>query len=261
MTRRWSSFATSCASASTGNVCLVATCRWDSAPSPGFRRRPAARTAPSSTTRSKTCRCAGSVMVRCRRRSAVRVGRALPAGPATSTFVRELQTYTGGNPLFVHAVLSDIPDDVVARLREGGLDPIPLGVPEDVQELLRKRRRRLSAPAQALLDVASVVGPAFQDDLVVTAAGVAEPAAAFAELRRAGLVRAGRAGGHQFTHALIHEAARRNLGEDERVRAPPARRRRPRAERRPARLRRRVEPALRGPRRRRSTGGPQPTTR
>ena len=119
----------------------------------------------------------------------------------------------------MQAVLADIPDDVVDRLRVGGLEPIHLGVPEDVQELFRKRRRRLSAPARAVLDVASVVGSAFPDELVAEAAGLERPeaAGALAELRRSGLVRAGRADGHQFAHALIHEAARRNLGAAEQV--------------------------------------------
>ncbi len=132
--------------------------------------------------------------------------------------MHELRTFTGGNPLFVNAVLSDVPDDVVAQLRRGGQHPIPLGVPNDVQELFRKRRRRLSEPAQALLDAASVVGPAFQDARR-DAAGLSEAdaAKAFSRMRQSGLLRVGRAGGHQFTHPLIHEAARRNLGDDEAI--------------------------------------------
>ena len=206
-------------SASTGNVCLVATCRWSTHPLevPGgggllhelLRLGDQVEDVPlRGLSDGEVHEAVGS-----------RVGRALPTGPGTAAFVRELRAYTSGNPLFVQAVLTDLPSDIVARLREGGLDPIHLGVPEDVQELFNKRHRRLSPSARLLLDIASVVGPAFQDEVVGTAAGLteAEREIALAELRRSGLVRAGRAGGHQFGHALIHEAARRNLDDDERV--------------------------------------------
>ena len=205
-------------SASTGNVCLLATCRWSSHPSQQatsgvlqdlLRLEEQVEDIPLS----------GFGDGELQEAVAARLGRELPPGAGTAAFVRELRDFTSGNPLFVHAVLADLPDDLVTRLREGGRAPIHLDVPDDVQELFRKRRRRLSPPAQAMLDVASVVGPAFQDELVASAAGLgpAEAAEALTELRRSGLVRAGRVGGHQFNHALIHEAARLNLDDAERV--------------------------------------------
>jgi AAA ATPase domain len=203
---------------STGNVCLLGTCRWAEHPFTAGGSGPLHDVLRlNDQVEDVPLRGLGDGELEAVLASYV--GQALPAGRATASFVHELRAFTGGNPLFVNAVLSDVSDDVVAQLREGGQHPIPFGVPDDVQELFRKRRRRLAEPAQALLDAASVIGPAFQDALVTTAAGLreADAALAFSQLRRSGLLRVGQSGGHQFTHPLIHEAALRHLRVDEAV--------------------------------------------
>ena len=205
--------------ASTGNVCLLATCRWSEHP---LERRgwECLHDLLRLDDRWRTFRYAGSVAARCRRcwRQPRRPGTA--RRPATAAFVHELCTFTGGNPLFVHAVLSDVPDDVVARLRGGGRDPIPLGVPE---------RRPGAVPQAPAPPVRARPGaarrrPASSGRRSRTSSSRPPPACrrrrqprAFAGCADRDSCAAGRAGGHQFTHALIHEAARRNLGDDERV--------------------------------------------
>ncbi len=80
----------------------------------------------------------------------------------TPAFIHRLHRQTDGNPFFIEETLR-------ALIESGGADGAvfddhaleELGVPEGVAEVITRRAEQLSALAQELLSVASVIGPSF----------------------------------------------------------------------------------------------------
>jgi len=202
-----------------GNVCMVATCRWsEDDVDAGLAIQELAQL----SDQVDHVRLSGLGEGEVREAVARRVPWPLPAGPTAAAFVRDLLAYTDGNALFVEAILADLPDDVLERLRQGAgelVDFVTLKVSEDVQELFRQRRSRLGDAARSLLDAAGVVGPSFDGTMVSAVAQVAPDAAeeSFDDLLEAGLIRRSRPGGYEFSHSVIREAALQNLPATERV--------------------------------------------
>jgi len=121
----------------------------------------------------------------------------------TPAQVQQLARHTGGNPLFALETLRELlatRRSVQEHARESGLP-----VPQDVQQIIRARLLRLSAPAAALARVAALAVPDFTAEL---AAEVLETSAlsladAWAELEAAHVL-----SGQAFAHDLVQEAAR-----------------------------------------------------
>ncbi|MGH3589979.1 MAG: ATP-binding protein, partial [Pseudonocardiaceae bacterium] len=129
----------------------------------------------------------------------------------TEESLSAVQEGTGGNPLF----LDELARRFVAeqRLREvpgGGLE-----VPEGLKAPIRSRLASLSADAQALVALASVVGREFSFELLVAASGLTRDtvrttlgrlsAARFVDPADFGL------GPYRFAHALVRETIYQDL--------------------------------------------------
>jgi DNA-binding CsgD family transcriptional regulator len=111
--------------------------------------------------------------------------------------------HTGGNPLYVRALLQELPASALA-------DPSgPLPAPHSYSATVLTRVAQLSHPAQDLLAAASVVGVRSSLPVAAAAAGIGDPVAAFDEACAARLVtpavRAG-TGEITFAHPLIRAA-------------------------------------------------------
>ena len=139
-----------------------------------------------------------------------------PAATGLGTFAQDLRAYTSGNPLFVGAILGELSPEVLAGLRDGSLRPGALGgldVPSDVLELFRGRYGRLDPPAQRLLDVACLMGSTFDQAVAAEAVGLPAEAVGDAvdQLVRAEFLRPRQGSVLEFSHAVIREAALRNV--------------------------------------------------
>jgi DNA-binding SARP family transcriptional activator/energy-coupling factor transporter ATP-binding protein EcfA2 len=125
------------------------------------------------------------------------LARAIPAlAEQSETLGAEIHAASEGNPLFASELLHDR-----AESRDGRSPPMGL------RETLEARCARLSDSARTIAEIASVVGPTFDVDLVRAVAGWEENAvlAALAELLDRNLARdIGRAGfAFAFTHHLV----------------------------------------------------------
>ncbi len=111
--------------------------------------------------------------------------------------------HTGGNPLYVRALLEELPASALAdQSRE-------LPAPQSYAAIVLTRVAQLSHSAQDLLAAASVVGVRSSLPVVAAAAGIGDPVAAFDEACAADLMtpamRAG-TGEITFSHPLIRAA-------------------------------------------------------
>jgi hypothetical protein len=135
----------------------------------------------------------------------------------------QIRSYTGGNPLFVNALLDEVDHQVSAPYAGHEAPPDvadldSLGIPASVSDLLALRRDRLSEPARNLLDVAALLGATIDPDLAGRVAGLSVEVAPSAvdELVKAGLLRS--VGAHiEFVHDIVGRAAT-NLVPAERTR-------------------------------------------
>jgi class 3 adenylate cyclase/predicted ATPase len=120
---------------------------------------------------------------------------------------------TAGNPLFVGAVLAGLMGADVSSASAGEL-------PADVGAAVRRRVRRLPAPVQELLQVASLVGLEFRLRVAADAAGVAEneSLARVEQAVGAGLVHELSVDRFRFTHALVRDALVGELSASRRAR-------------------------------------------
>jgi class 3 adenylate cyclase/tetratricopeptide (TPR) repeat protein len=134
-------------------------------------------------------------------------------GAGDDALAERLAAETAGNPLFVSAVL--------AALNVSGAPAANVAeLPADVRSAVRRRVRRLSPPAQDLLQVAAVVGLEFPLGVVAdvvavdesTALGLVEDAVA------AGLTHETSVDRFRFTHALVRDALHRELSASRRAR-------------------------------------------
>lgn len=116
---------------------------------------------------------------------------------------RRLHEHTGGNPLYLQAILSEhLPDDLEL------LDPLP--APDDLAVRLSARLQQLSPDAAALACAVAVIGPNWLPLPLATAvAEVEEPGAAVTVLLDAGLLVLRRLGPEQqirLAHSVIHSS-------------------------------------------------------
>jgi DNA-binding CsgD family transcriptional regulator len=115
-----------------------------------------------------------------------------------------LRAHTAGNPLYMEAVLRQIdPLDLVAPQRRL---PAPASLAESIQQQLTA----LSAPARALVEVASVLGASCRIADATALARLASPLPAIDDAVAAGLIRV-EAGTIRFAHPLIADSIRERL--------------------------------------------------
>jgi predicted ATPase len=91
-------------------------------------------------------------------------------GERESLMARELERDTAGNPFFLLEMASHL-SDLGAFDREGvRLGETPGEIPESVRDMVRWRLLRVSDGCAEALEIASVIGDRFDDDLVASAA-------------------------------------------------------------------------------------------
>lgn len=105
-----------------------------------------------------------------------------PPAPGSSgshaRLARLVHERTGGNPLFVVTVLSDLAERGVLVARDGNwtatgdVEATDLGVPDDIRLMIERQFECLPAPAQRLLEIASVAGATFSAAAVADAGRV-----------------------------------------------------------------------------------------
>ncbi|NTU81057.1 MAG: AAA family ATPase [Chloroflexales bacterium] len=138
------------------------------------------------------------------------------ARPVRVEFLDALYRLTGGNPFFIEEVLTSLIAAGDIFYRDGVWDRKPLDelrIPRSVQDAVQQRAARLSAPAQALLRLAAVVGRRFDFAFLQALTAQDEPRllALLHELVAAGLVVEATADQFAFRHALTCEAITASL--------------------------------------------------
>ena len=133
--------------------------------------------------------------------------RSLELSPA----VRErLCEHTGGNPLYVRALLEELPASALADARS----PLPLPAPHSYAATVITRVARLSDAAQNLLGAGSVIGRHFSLPLAAEVAGIDDAVAALDEACTARLLTSAMRAGKveaAFTHPLVRAAIHDDL--------------------------------------------------
>jgi DNA-binding CsgD family transcriptional regulator len=125
-----------------------------------------------------------------------------------------------GNPLFIQELAREIDRTYTANpalLDTGSTLPLP----EGIRALIGERINRLSATCRSVLDVAAVLGRAFDHSLLVSLCGGDKIAAdeALDEAFRARVIEESpQRGNYQFTHALVRETLYDALSPPRRIR-------------------------------------------
>ena len=131
------------------------------------------------------------------------LARALLGTDLTLAARERLCEHTGGNPLYVRALLEELPASALADQSRA------LPAPHSYAAIVLTRVAQLSHSAQDLVAAASVIGVRSSLPVAAAAAGIGDPVAAFDEACAAGLVtpavRAG-TGEITFSHPLIRAA-------------------------------------------------------
>jgi DNA-binding SARP family transcriptional activator len=140
-------------------------------------------------------------------------GDEVPTAVATTVHER-----TGGHPLFVKE-LSELAS-TEGRIIDIDALLVNRAIPPGVQFVVRRRVARLPAATQQLLSVASVVGRAFQLDIVAAVAGqpLDDALDALGPALDSGLVVSGGIADFRFSHALVAEALAAELNQARRAR-------------------------------------------
>jgi tetratricopeptide (TPR) repeat protein len=155
------------------------------------------------------------------------VGDMLAMADASPEFVARLVGDTEGNPFLVSeyllvAVGEGVLDrDPTGRWRlQAGAQHRALSMPRSLQGLVRLRLARLSPAARRLAEIASVMGQAFDEGLLMHATPYAEPETmeAVQELVRRRMLERGDAGVLTFTHGKIREVTYEDILPDRRAR-------------------------------------------
>ena len=120
-----------------------------------------------------------------------------------------LWSETEGNPFFVQEIILSLVESGRVVQRDGvwttDLDFEELGIPEGVRQAVGRRLSRLSDDANAVLSVASVIGPSVDVDVLVDVSELDLDTVidALDEARAAALVQERTSGTYEFTHALV----------------------------------------------------------
>ena len=153
--------------------------------------------------------------IRLRPLSAGAIGQLLAAEagtPVSASLTTAIGDHTGGNPFFAKEVIRHLAEE--RALRQDGSGELETGlplvaVPEGVRQVLARRRARMSAEANQLLECGSGFAGPFLLPVAATAAGLDDPSAlaALDELLAAGMIRPGAAPErYDFGHALVRNA-------------------------------------------------------
>jgi len=132
--------------------------------------------------------------------------------PVSAALTTAIGAHTGGNPFFAKEVIRHLAEE--RALREDGAGELAAGlplvaVPEGVRQVLARRRARMSAAANRLLECGSASDGPFLFPVAAAAADLDDPAAlaALDELLAAGMIRPGGAPErYEFGHALVRNA-------------------------------------------------------
>jgi len=136
-------------------------------------------------------------------------------GPVSAALTTAIGAHTGGNPFFAKEVIRHLAEERALREdRDGELAAgLPLvAVPEGVRQVLARRRARMSAAANRLLECGSASDGPFLFPVAAAAADLEDPAAlaALDELLAAGMIRPGgdptTPERYEFGHALVRNA-------------------------------------------------------
>jgi DNA-binding SARP family transcriptional activator len=143
------------------------------------------------------------------------VGQLLAAeagSPVSRSLITAIGAHTGGNPFFAKEVIRHLAEERALREDSSGelATGLPLvAVPEGVRQVLARRRARVSAAANRLLECGSGFAGPFLFPVAAMAADLDDAAAlpALDELLAAGMVRPGAAPErYEFGHALVRHA-------------------------------------------------------
>jgi len=143
------------------------------------------------------------------------------AGAPLEELADRLYAESEGNPFFLLERLRDLEEGGVLRRVEGGWELVAMASappPASIQEAITSRLARLSAPARTMLDTASVIGVAFDLELLaeVSAWTESQAQAGLQELLDHQLIREmapGRGFDFGFSHHLVQETAYDRLDE------------------------------------------------
>ncbi|HEY2224075.1 BREX system ATP-binding domain-containing protein [Actinomycetospora sp.] len=144
--------------------------------------------------------------------------------PVADDVVAAVSDETGGNPFFAREIVRQLHEDgQLAPGADGRLrTELPLSaVPDGVREVISRRRRRLTAAANRLLDAASAIDGPFPFDPIRQVARLVddEGLSALDDVLAAGLAVADTVPDrYTFTHALIRHAVYRELNPSRRLR-------------------------------------------
>ena len=158
------------------------------------------------------------------RRAVEQLVAATAGAPLAADLVTAVWAETDGNPFFAREVVAHLREDGgLAAGADGRLRAVlPLAVvPEGVRQVIARRRRRLSAAANRLLDAAAGIEGPFLYEPVRAAAGLsdADALAALDDVLAAGLVAPDAAPDrYAFTHALVRGAVHHGLNPSRRLR-------------------------------------------
>ena len=150
---------------------------------------------------------------------------AAEAGARVSpSLITAIGAHTGGNPFFAKEVIRHLAEE--RALREDSSGELETGlplvaVPEGVRQVLARRRARVSAAANRLLECGSGFAGPFLFPVAAMAADLDDAAAlsALDELLAAGMVRPGAAPErYEFGHALVRHAVYDSLNPSRRAR-------------------------------------------
>jgi DNA-binding SARP family transcriptional activator len=149
---------------------------------------------------------------------------AMSGSPMTAELVEAIYAETGGNPFFTREILRHLQEDGLLRSGADGTmrTELPLTIiPEGVRQVIARRRRRLLADTNNLLDAAAGIDGPFPLGPVRSVAGLSDSAALAAvdDALDAGLIVASaRPDQYDFTHALIRHAVYQGLNPSRRLR-------------------------------------------
>ena len=136
---------------------------------------------------------------------AVAAGHRRPAPRAAA----RIRRHTDGNPLYLRALLDELPDEALLDLTR------PLPAPRSFAALVLGRLAMRSPEAQALALAAAVVADGSTADLIAAVAGIDAPAVPLEELDTSGLVRCRREGTSwlvEYLHPLVKAVVYDGLG-------------------------------------------------
>jgi len=138
----------------------------------------------------------------------VALGEALGAGELPRRAVGRLLEYTGGNPLYIRAVLEECEAEGLDR--PGGT----VGVPRSLAAMVLARVGALSPAARQLVAAAAVLGHHCPLAAAAALAALDDPLPALEEAMAAGVLveQPGAAAGIGFPHLLVHRAVYDDLG-------------------------------------------------